>query len=81
MNKLPLVSSRELIVALERDGFYVKRRSKRGSHQTFCKDLPSGRVIITVIPLGKKEIPRGTLASVLRQAEIAPDKFQELLRR
>jgi len=80
MTKLPLVSSKVLVAALERDGFHPKRKSKGGSHQTFCKDLPDGRVLVTVVVLGKREIPRGTLASILRRAEISHDKFLNLLR-
>jgi len=79
MNGLPLCSSNQIISALRKDGFYPKSKFKRGSHQTFMKELPDGHKRIVTIPFGRKEIPRGTLASILRQAGLARDKFLELL--
>ena len=64
---MALPSSQEAITALTRDGFRPKGKSKRGSHQVFAKKLPNETRNV-VVPLGKKEIPRGTLGSMVRQA-------------
>ena len=79
MSKLPLVSSREVIRVLEHAGF--KRGAKSpGSHQVFAKSLADGTTLITVVVLGKKEIPRGTLKSILERAGLSDDEFLRLLR-
>lgn len=79
MSGLPLCSSREVIAALRRDGFRPKKKSSGGSHQVFMKELPNGRKRVVPVPLGKKEIPRGTLASILRLAGLSREQFLELL--
>ena len=79
MNGLPLCSSKEIISALKKDGFRPKSKSSRGSHQVFIKDLPNGCKRIVPVPLGKKEIPRGTLSSILRLAGISREDFIALL--
>ncbi|HYU20455.1 MAG TPA: type II toxin-antitoxin system HicA family toxin [Chloroflexota bacterium] len=76
--RLPLCSSREVVRALERAGFRPARRSK-GSHQTFVLQRPE-RKFITVVPLGKKEIPRGTLDDILKLAGLTVEEFLQLLR-
>jgi len=48
--------------------------STRGSHQKLRHD--DGRVVI--VPL-HRELARGTLASILRQAGLSPEEFKGLL--
>ena len=79
MSGLPLCSSNEIIAVLKKDGFQPRGKSKRGSHQVFIKHLLVGRKFIVPIPLGKKEIPRGTLSSILRLAGLTRERFLELL--
>jgi len=79
MNRLPLCSSDEIISALKKDGFQPRGKSKRGSHQVFIKYLLVGCKFIVPVPLGKKEIPRGTLSSILRLAGLSRQRFIELL--
>jgi len=38
------------------------------------------RKFITVVPLGKKEIPRGTLDDILKLAGLTVEEFLQLLR-
>lgn len=76
---MKLLSSNELIAALMRDGFHRKGKSKRGSHQVFKKELLKGSRNV-VVPLGKKEIPRGTLRSIMRQAGLTERQLSELLK-
>jgi predicted RNA binding protein YcfA (HicA-like mRNA interferase family) len=66
-----LYSSREILAALEREGFVFV--SQRGSHVKYRK---SGSPVRTVIvPAGRKEIPRGTFRSILRQSGLDEDAF------
>lgn len=75
--KLP--SSNKLIAALTKDGFHPRGKSKRGSHQVFRKELSEGARIV-VVPLGKKEIPRGTLRSIMWQAGLTEKQLADLLK-
>ena len=73
MTKLPAVSGRECIGALEKVGFYQKRRE--GSHIVLRRDDPFAQ---TVVPL-HKELDRGTLRAIIRQAGLSVDEFVNLL--
>lgn len=74
MSQLPLLSSREIINALQRGGFEQSRKSK-GSHQSFKRARNGGGTDVTVVPVGKKEVPRGTLKNILKMANIDVDDF------
>lgn len=76
--QLPLCSSNEVIAALERLTFERRRKSK-GSHQAMVRDR-GGHKDITIVPLGKREIPRGTLKSILRLGNVTPGEFMKALR-
>ncbi len=76
---MSLPSSNKLIAALIKDGFHPRGKSRRGSHQVFRKELPEGARNV-VVPLGKKEIPRGTLRSIMRQAGLTERQLDELLK-
>jgi predicted RNA binding protein YcfA (HicA-like mRNA interferase family) len=80
MNGLPLCSSNEIISALQKDGFQPRGKSKSGSHQVFVKYLLAECKFIVPVPIGKKEIPRGTLSSILRLAGLSRQRFIELLK-
>ena len=69
---LPLVSGAAAVQALERAGF--ARVSTRGSHQKLRNR--DGRVVIVPV---HRELKRGTLASILRQAGLSADDFKALL--
>jgi predicted RNA binding protein YcfA (HicA-like mRNA interferase family) len=73
MSKLPRVSSRECIRALEKVGFRVVRQ--KGSHITMRRDKPFAQ---TVVP-ENREIPVGTLHSILRDANRSAEDFIDLL--
>ena len=73
--KLPPVSGKQVIAALEKDGWYVKR--VRGSHHVLRHpDIPDA---IPVPVHGNREIKRGTLSSILRAAGLSRDEFIRLL--
>lgn len=67
MPKLPRISGSEAIQALQRLGFERVRQS--GSHVVLRKDHKG-----CVVPL-HKELKVGTLAGLLRQADVAAEDF------
>lgn len=67
MPKLPHVSGAALVKALERLGFEKIRQS--GSHVVMRRGSKG-----CVVPM-HSEVKVGTLAGVLRQADISPDEF------
>lgn len=77
MARLPLCSSDQIIQALRRGGF--ERAHSSGSHLTMERRTRQ-RTIITVVIMGKREVPRGTLSRILRLAEMTNQRFIELLR-
>jgi predicted RNA binding protein YcfA (HicA-like mRNA interferase family) len=75
MNGLPIVRPRQLIRALERAGFFVHH--VRGSHH-FLRHPDKPGIMITV-PYHNRDLKRGTLAAILRQAGITADELRDLL--
>jgi len=73
MSKLPQVSGPELVLALEKLGFSVRRQ--HGSHIIMRRDDPYAQ---TVVP-NHRQIDRGTLRAILRQIEITPEHLTSLL--
>ena len=57
------MTSTELIRRLERDGWYEV--AQKGSHKQFKHPTKTGKV---TVPYPKKDIPLGTLNSILKQA-------------
>ena len=67
-----LLPSKAIIKVLERKGFVFI--SQKGSHIKYRK---YGSVVLTVIvPADKKEIPYGTFRSIVRQAKLNKDDFE-----
>lgn len=73
MPKLPRVSGAEVQRALERLGFIKLRQS--GSHVVMRRGAKG-----CVVPM-HSELKVGTLAGLLRQAEVEPEEFIEALRK
>lgn len=67
MPKLPVLSGADVIKAMERLGFAQMRQ--RGSHVVMRRGS-----VGTVVPL-HKEVKTGTLAGILRQAQLTQDEF------
>jgi len=76
MPKLPHLSGREIIRALEQLGFVQVRQ--RGSHVVMKKSIPEGS-IGCVVPL-HGEVALGTLRSILKQARVSVDEFMEAVK-
>lgn len=69
--KLPVVSGSEVIKMLEREGFLVVRQ--RGSHVSLHKKV-NDKTLLVVVPM-KKEIKKGTLLSIIKQAGMTREEF------
>jgi len=72
--ELPSLKPREVIAALERAGFLVRRQT--GSHAILYK---SGVRHPVSIPIHPKDLPRGTLRAIIRQADLKIGEFLKLL--
>ena len=70
---LPVISSRECIKALAKIGFYESRQT--GSHIILRRDEPGTTVVVPE----RREIPKGTLRNIIRQAGLTVDEFNKLL--
>ncbi len=75
MSRLPALTPKEVIRALERAGF-VTRRIKGSHYQLTHRSDPSRR---TTVPYGTRDIKRGTLRAILRDCEITEEEFLDLL--
>jgi predicted RNA binding protein YcfA (HicA-like mRNA interferase family) len=73
--KLPLISSKRVLKILEKKGFSITRQ--KGSHISLHKK-EGEKTLLVVVPQ-KREIKKGTLLSILRQAAIKRDEFFKLL--
>ena len=72
MVKLPVISGKELIKALERDGFQIVRQ--KGSHVSLRKGE-----FRTVVPL-HSDLSKGTLLGILKQCGLTKEKLAGLLK-
>lgn len=63
MSNVPSLAPKELIKVLERKGFILKRI--HGSHHYYVHPLTNK---ITVVPMHNKDLPKGTLLTILKQA-------------
>jgi len=73
--KLPTVSGVELIKALQRVGFAVRRQ--KGSHVHLVRDDDKKRVTVPVH--GTIAIAKGTLRAILRDADLTVEDLRKLL--
>jgi predicted RNA binding protein YcfA (HicA-like mRNA interferase family) len=74
MSTRRLFSSDEIISALTRCGFAPTGRTSK-NHQTLKRPRSDGTHDVTVVPIGKKQIPKGTLDSILQLAKLDYDDF------
>ena len=72
--KLPVLQSRDIIKALEKGGFLLKRQT--GSHAILFK--PGLRRPVSV-PVHAFDMPVGTLRAIIRQANLTIEEFLNLL--
>lgn len=74
MGTLPVVSGREVVKVLGTLGYVVDRQ--QGSHIVLRKTSPPHRR--AVVP-DHKEVAKGTLRAILREAGLTVDEFRALL--
>jgi predicted RNA binding protein YcfA (HicA-like mRNA interferase family) len=75
MPRLPRVTAKEVIRVLERVGFYLARQS--GSHKIYKNQ--EGKRVTVPYHAGKIIHPK-VLKSILRDADLSVERFEELLR-
>jgi predicted RNA binding protein YcfA (HicA-like mRNA interferase family) len=68
-----LYSSQQIVKVLEHEGFAFV--SQRGSHVKYRK-ADSNIVLTVIVPAGRKQIPRGTFRSILRQCGLDESAFR-----
>jgi predicted RNA binding protein YcfA (HicA-like mRNA interferase family) len=76
MPKLPAVKPREVIRFLERNGFVLDHAS--GSHFIYYHPLSKRRA---VVPKHNRDVPKGTLVSLLREAGFSREDLIDFLQR
>ena len=75
MTRLPRVSGKDLVQALRRGGYELSH--VRGSHHYLKK---AGVAALVVVPVhGNRDLPAGTLRSILNQADMTVDDLVTLL--
>jgi len=74
MSKLPALTPEKVIKILVQKGFVLDR--VKGSHHIYYHPESKRRV---TIPFHRKDLPKGTLLEILKQAGISKRDLQELL--
>ena len=73
MSKLPQISGRECLKALEKIDFYLKRQ--QGSHMVVRRDEPFAQVVVP----DHKQVAPGTLRAIIKSADLSVEEFLLLL--
>ena len=73
MSKLPRISGRDCVTALQRAGFATVRQ--QGSHIILRRADPFAQLVVP----DHKELDRGTLRAIIRHANLTVDEFIGLL--
>ena len=76
MPKLPVTSSKKLAKFLEKFGF--RQDHATGSHFIFYNSKTKRRA---VVPSHQNDLPKGTIMSILREAEITKEEAVKALRK
>ena len=71
MPKLPTLKPKKIIQILEKKGFILDRI--KGSHHIYYHPELKKRVIV---PVHKKDLPKGTLLEILKQAGINKEEIE-----
>ena len=72
MSKIPVISGRKCVKALERLSFYFKRQ--KGSHIILRRDDPFTQIVVP----DHDELDKGTLRAIIRPAGLGIDEFVKL---
>jgi predicted RNA binding protein YcfA (HicA-like mRNA interferase family) len=74
MRKLPSLTPQKIVEVLKKSGYVLDRT--KGSHHIYYHPETKRRV---VVPLHKRDLPKGTLLEILKQAGIRREKLKDLL--
>jgi len=72
MSTLPRISGRDCVKLLLKVGFYIRRQ--QGSHIILRRNEPFAQLVVP----DHKELDRGTLRAIIRQAGLSVEQFNEL---
>lgn len=78
MPKLPRITGRELVKALQKEGFEITRQ--KGSHVQMTKYIGSKKLTFPVPIHAGKIIKQGTLKGILRKANVSVERLEDLRR-
>lgn len=73
MSRLPVVSGRDVVKAFAKIGFALDRQ--KGSHMILYRAEPATTLTVP----DHRELDRGTLRAIIRQAGITPEQLADLL--
>ncbi len=73
--KLPIIDSKQLLKALKRAGFVLDRQE--GSHISLIH--PSHPELTVTVPQHNKDLKKGTLSHILKQADLTVEELIGLL--
>jgi len=73
MSDIPSLTPDKIIKLLEQKGFRLVRT--KGSHRIFRNDSTKK---MTIVPFHKKDLPKGTMMEILKQAGIKRDELKKL---
>jgi len=76
MEKLPVVSGREVVKVLMKVGFEIVGR--KGSHLRLKRKI-NNKVFIVIVP-DHSELAKGTLTAIMRQSGLSRNEFLKSLR-
>jgi predicted RNA binding protein YcfA (HicA-like mRNA interferase family) len=77
-HRLPSLTPKQVLKTLLKAGYYTCHRSSSGSHVHLCH--PDNPTILVDIPMHAKDLKRGTLHGILKQAKLSREDFLALLR-
>ncbi len=72
--RLPSVRPDDVIRALKREGWEIKRR--RGSHVVLRR---RGHPLLVTVPMHRRDVPKGTLRAIITDAGMTVEEFVKLL--
>ena len=75
MPRLPVVTSREMIGALQKAGFVIDHQT--GSHVVLLRESDDTRV---VVPWHSHDLGRGLTLAIIKSAGLTREEFVELLK-
>ncbi|HLC49646.1 MAG TPA: type II toxin-antitoxin system HicA family toxin [Candidatus Andersenbacteria bacterium] len=72
---LPVVTAKKCLKALKKAGFVIDHQT--GSHARLIH--ATHKELRVTVPIHNRDLPRGTLKSILRQAKLSNEEFIDLL--